>query len=1370
MASRTVTRRPLHFGVLAALGVVSACAPPFDTTRTPPPRGTLGQELYGVVCDRVGAQSLHEDLTGTSFKGVCHPDGSGNYATTGDQTQLPALDPAAVDTNGNAVSMAVQTTNRSYAVARVEALARRRQDLITSFDTIFPDVQVNVVDTGNADPTKSCTANGTDSLGNQVTGLLARFQPLYHDGTIPQSTESLASIFDAIKASPEAQAAFSRFAARQGYRPIELTLGVARPAIAYSGLRDLANAALSLLSSDSQPYNASKLDSKGIRLPVAGRANAQFNALIAAAHDELLYATQDPAPPVLSVTTDTTVGRSLLSRPRTDLEMLEQLFYASDPAYGSGGAPGFIALRDPHGYAQVALVNGAIPSPFEDTNNDGLADVDDSGNFITSDQSVPPSPFLAVGGATAQRDGCGRALRGAGAGGSSDGGAGGSAACGAVAPGSLIYDYVDTSSVFATSLMTNLKPLANPDPASRHETLMYALAGAPVLFGARDGSPKSSKCYNPDPKNPGNCADPSALLQYDAFETDSSALLDLVYAMGQMLGDPTIDDTLAYVKALFTDQVGSMARIAGDGLAMKASANQHPEANIPSTSTFWDEMLDVTVELEKEPGLLEDVLKSLGQPGSQNLGQIFGNYMGLSDQISYDPANLNGPPLNVTTGVPGGQMSTPVDRSKPDTGFNRSAMQRFLSLIHDTNGVTACNEEGAVVHAQGLPIFNATDVCGSSNGQGALCTIPILNAGARPFHECEVFKIENLAKFYLDSMVGKASIYFRPPILRNGLCIGPLCVGAATVSMIEQSSGLGWTSNTAQQAVVNDTYGFWDATTAQTFRPRPQWLNRLVFFDQKNDSPSSGEPNYTTNHFLTDLQGAHIGSSVCPERVIPDPSPTAADASPDGMVHGLRTCQDGDWAPQRGSGTIFVWEQFGFYQAITPLLSAFIAHGREDIFIDLMETMYRHWADTQGTADECTLSADPKAKYQQCTKDGLVTYEPLLVEDFKGDILQALHDLEPKLESEKIQSCTAADPTTGACTAAKTLDGIAVLANATRGLVDPTQAASAGLADRHKVVTGQRNDGSTNPQVTPIYLLTQALNGMDAAFQAQPGTSPSDDRFSQWRVARSQLVDQFLTIDGTATASTFHNAAIPRFVPTLIEALRAQILAHCPTTATASTRCDWARKDFESELETVVHGPVFAATMDLLEAFRTDPTARAQFGQLLQYLLDSASDNAALASMLATANDIIQVMKDDTNLVPLYKALAPAFEPSTTNAEGQFVKKNAIDASLALLGRISGRAIDANGNEICSAELDPNQILGLKALPNLVTPVAGGQAPLQTIMDAIGDINRADPSQQTSAFQATDYANISDNVSSFLLDPTNGLEQFYAIVKNGTVE
>ena len=175
-------------------------------------------------------------------------------------------------------------------------------------------------------------------------------------------------------------------------------------------------------------------------------------------------------------------------------ELLEQLFYANDSAYQICGSPNYIALRDSRGYVQVALVNGAIPPPFEDTNNDGLADVDGNGNFITSDGSVPPSPFDAVGASPATRDGCGRALRTGSGGGSEDAGAGPTpggqdagagedGGCAAVSPcagvpaSALLYNYIDTSSVFATSLLQHTYPLVNPNPTARHETVMYALAG-----------------------------------------------------------------------------------------------------------------------------------------------------------------------------------------------------------------------------------------------------------------------------------------------------------------------------------------------------------------------------------------------------------------------------------------------------------------------------------------------------------------------------------------------------------------------------------------------------------------------------------------------------------------------------------------------------------------------------------------------------------------------------------------------------------------------------------------------------------------------------------------------------------------------------
>ncbi len=55
---------------------------------------------------------------------------------------------------------------------------------------------------------------------------------------------------------------------------------------------------------------------------------------------------------------------------------------------------------------------------------------------------------------------------------------------------------------------------------------------------------------------------------------------------------------------------------------------------------------------------------------------------------------------------------TAVNRASADTGVNRSEMQRFLQAIHDTHGVTACNKQGAVVHALNvsIPIVGNTNV------------------------------------------------------------------------------------------------------------------------------------------------------------------------------------------------------------------------------------------------------------------------------------------------------------------------------------------------------------------------------------------------------------------------------------------------------------------------------------------------------------------------------------------------------------------------------------------------------------------------------------------------------------------------------------
>ena len=225
MRTRAFSGRVLAIFVPFALGATgAACSDTFDTSRTLPPRGTLGTELYGVVCDRAGGQSLHEDLTGASYKGICHPDASGNFSSTVDQTQLPPMLDGQLDVDGNPVPLAKQQADRAYGVARLQTLAQHRADLIAAFDATFPDIQIPIKDVDNPDPTQSCNppaASGEGRLHDELTNLLARFQALYNDGTIPQSTESLARVIDAFKASTDAQTAWAHFDARAGYRPID---------------------------------------------------------------------------------------------------------------------------------------------------------------------------------------------------------------------------------------------------------------------------------------------------------------------------------------------------------------------------------------------------------------------------------------------------------------------------------------------------------------------------------------------------------------------------------------------------------------------------------------------------------------------------------------------------------------------------------------------------------------------------------------------------------------------------------------------------------------------------------------------------------------------------------------------------------------------------------------------------------------------------------------------------------------------------------------------------------------------------------------------------------------------------------------------
>ncbi|MFO0677310.1 MAG: hypothetical protein U0169_12315 [Polyangiaceae bacterium] len=1321
---------------LTGLLVLAACAADFDTTRKAPTRGSVGEEVYAVFCDRVGAQALPEDLTGVSYRGICHRREDGTYAEKVDLTLIPTPFGAPVDKDGKPLTPERETELHAIAVRRIETLGRRRGDLVAALDAAIPAVKIPIKDNRPQAGLASCNAPadgraGEAKLTSELAALLSRTTELYNDGTLPNSTKALGALMERFVSDVEGQDALARIDTRQGYRPSRLSLGALRPVVAYPRLRELGNATLRLFQDDQFAFDLNPpKDPLGNRIRIPGDAYVAFSKFSEVLHEELRTVTPNEVVPPLVTSTDGAAGRDVLSRPRTKLDLVEHLAFSEDPAFGTG-TPRYIVRRDPRGIAGIALVNGAVPAPFQDADGDLLPDLDRYGRFKTASGGAPPSPFFAPYAVDAPlRDEFGRAVASSG--------------------GPSLYTTFDTQRTLVASMLANVKPLLDPSVDQKNETVMDLLAGLEILLGTRDGSAKSTAVYPPDPglvdrwKRINTVPPPADLgtrpvsVAFDAFHTENSPLLDLVYAAGQIVADEKTEDLLQLVKVLLAEKKGPLARTTGALLEAKRIADRHPEAKIPANSVFWDEMIDWVVKVAKEPGLLEDLARLVEKDETVDMLRIFGTYAANRDRVSYDRNNLNGPVFNVTANAIT-DMKTPVDRTQPDNGFNRSGLQRFLALVHAGNGVTLCNKPDTVSHAKGLPIVGDMDLPS------------FLLWGKTTFSECEVLKIDNIATFYLRSVLGKSDIYLRDKIMREGL-FGS--IGATTTDTLELSSGI---------------KGFWG--TGTDLRPKPEFFSRLAFFDQVSDSPNPGGKNYTSNHFLRDFQGAHIGNSACPVRVISDPVNDKYTAK-DGKVR-LRACTDGEWLEQAVPDTLFIAEQFGFLNSMKPFLSIFIDRDKDDLFLELMEILHRHWASEAATDRECRLSSDPNAKYKDCSRDGIVRYEPLLVDLLASDLIPSAHDLMRHVDTLTVKHCDALDPGTKKCTATHDVNAVNVLVDALRAMVDPDRALAQRLTDRRGNAKALRNDGTTNPQVTPIYLAAAALNGIDKAFADNLAKNPVDtERLEAWRRGRSRLVDQFFSVTGDKTNAEFANPATLAIVPILVDTLRAQILAECPkSVAPPYERCTWARDTLTQKLDDILRKPLVATGVDLFASVRKDERARRELEALAVYLLDAASDGDALSSVLATSSDFVQLLRDDINLVPLMHLLATASEPTVRAADGTVVQKSLIDASLSVVSKVTHRVHAADGTELCFAEMDPNQVLP-KILANLVTPRTGTDGkpmltPLETIIDVVLDVNRKVPGT-AEKLDGADFASVGSNVASFLLDRERGLEQFYAIIKKGT--
>lgn len=1284
LSMRSHTRRFSHVvtvlraaGALAVAGLVSSCHT-LDTTRQAPPKATLGDDVYGVFCDRVGASVLSEDLSGASYEAVCHYDAQGKYGDTIDVSGLPEP------------RLAKLKAARDLSLAKMAAMARHRSELIRAVNAIFPDSEI-------ADPTGS--ADAKIKLHDALLDFTQKLVPLYESNPFdkagaplfPTSTRSLARLLGGLGESDEARQALTRMWGRRGYRPFQVALGAIRPALAYPGLRPMTRAALGVLGPN-------------------GSAAPELQQLLKVGKQELLTSR-----PVVAPLPPLTVDAATLqpSRPRSAIEFASSFLLSENDAFAESATDPhrYIVLRDRRGFAATTL-----QAPFVDQDMDGLADVDGFGRFVgASGQPLGIElPFALAGSTATDIDAYGR-------------------------PQSSIplFQYLDTSRTLAGAVGRHLVPLVDATMISsgedawknEHETLMYALAGSRLLFGDREDAQYDYKAETIQAKG-ASCA---SCVPYQRFKGEESPLPDLLHAAGQLLADEDSDGILESLADLMENHEDVVARLLGAALQIREIANQHDKlaaqgqeatAEMPYATPIWDEMAQLLGDLTaKHPGLLAKLMEALAsdvtvsqQGTSKHLGETVASFMENRDEISYNPLDLNGPALNLTDGAPSiADPHNAVDQTKPKVDKNRSCMQRSFQLIHDADGGPACNREGAKVKASLL---------------GGTVSWPLIGS----YKECELFRFDRLAIFYLDSMLDpnhpKRSFLDIKSGTLNGIINFLGNVGASPDQLFEDSSGI----------------------TGLTLHPSSAALSRLMLFGASQslypsmpdlDTINAGKK---TDNFISNLIDP-VSKASCP-----------LDSA------GVLQCKTHEGSLRvADKNSIFLWERLGFYNYLRPVVTAFASDScapdlsscdktdvsGEQLFVDIVNVLNRHWPG-KDHGKECSKSGTAQSNKEYCSEAGVNSYEPILAEAFRTDLIPALHDFA-KVVSSVSKITIKRGPKAG-----QTLEGAALIEKMTRILFDPAYAKGVGMVDRKGNAGTTWVDGTAQPQLTVFNLFTDAFHRMDLRWaEACKGLSgqeqtacaaDADLRKGQWKRARSQLVDEFLAVEGSGPSARFHNRATAHTLTSLLRVTREQLNANCPERENGQA-CQWAKKELGDKLATTLSGPLFAALMDVQEKLRADEPSRRSVEKMLAYFLASASKDDALQSTLASLTDIVQLLGDDGNFSPIFNAAA-----SASNPEGDKDGPGVADTTIKVLKALTGD------------DYDRYHVLDT-VLPALVTPMDGGKgaSPIEVFMDTIADVNRLDAAK-SDALDTEDYKAIFGTVHDFMTSENRGLEQFYTIM------
>ncbi|MEZ4401964.1 MAG: hypothetical protein R3B06_18180 [Kofleriaceae bacterium] len=828
-----------------------------------------------------------------------------------------------------------------------------------------------------------------------------------------------------------------------------------------------------------------------------------------------------------------------------------------------------LTLRDARGLAQPV----AIAAPFVDRDGDGAADVDGQGRFVDGTGAVidAPTPFDVPTGEVAapwpHRDSAGRALTAAG--------------------GPALYRYVDLDATVLAALARDGIALFDPGKG----TALDLLRGASALVGPRQAATHTYAN--------------GETLDYRGYDTAASPLLDLGYAYSQLLADPGIGDTLALGRELAVNHEPEVARLAEAVVKAFRAGDGHPEAQVPVDAPLWDDLVPVLRQIAANPALFTALMTALEKPEVAQLGERFRTLMAYKDRFDINPANQT-----VT-----GSFATQVDRSRPDSSYDRSIFQRFLHLINDSNGARACNKQGARVRD------------------------PFLNITLGTYNECALFRVDNLAVFYLQSMA------YAKDGAGNVICedAGGEFNSTRTAATAAGCAGFGSGWRPRPKANFNYNWGGLVRTSIDTFggdgfledtvgiagmrsHPTPEALNRVLFLNPT--------PAYLTN-----------------------------------IIDPLRD-KEGDLFISQHAGTLPVLEKDGFYAQMRPVVQAFADQNAEQLLVDILAVLHKHWPSRSSINHQ---SVDPAAP-SYVWGSGAVSYEALIVDILAdGSLMSALAASAPTLDAITVRGKRYP----------------AIVRAAVAYLLTPR----AGLADRTGRTTTTTADGRAVGQLSPWHLLADAYRGK----QARLGAAGSEGE--AWTQSVSELVDVLARgADVPGQGWRWKNPRLRGVLDGLLELLEQRVAVH----DAAGDRARWLATDLPADMRDLVTSPVFAGAADFVVSLQAEPETRVQLDKVMQYLVSEAQASESFVAALTAIADVAQLALDDADLVPIAHVLGQSLAPERGWLEAHlaFVKgARTVDAAGTLARLMTNLYDEARPDRTAVGELVDGLTEVLRANP-----------------------------------------------------------------------